>query len=152
MGTSPGEFLVVAALIGILGALAAREGQAVLPRVKQIEMLNLAARARVHWSEVWATDGVDADAAPLADDKAGTYFVPAYGDSDGTTNYVLGGKFGELQGEIISLRPAFTADESPTAIVWVCGNAPAPRGFTVRGENQTTVPTSMLVAACRVRT
>ncbi len=152
MGASPGEFLVVAALVGILSALTVREALAVLPRVKQAEVLSLATHAKVHWAEVWATDGVRADAPPLVDDDEGVYFFPAEGDSEGTANFILGEKFGELGGEIISIRPAFPAGDSSSAIVWVCGNAPAPRGFTVRGENRTTVPTSMLMAACRVRT
>ena len=151
MGVSPGEFLVVVALVGILGTLAMREATSALPLVKQTELLGLALRAKVHWAEAWANDGVLPDAAPLVDDKDGAYFFPTAGDSAGTANFVLGEKFGELEGEIVSVRPAFPAGGSRTAIVWVCGNAPAPRGFEVRGENRTTVPSSRLMAACRVR-
>jgi hypothetical protein len=152
MGVSPGEFLVVAAVAGILGALAMREAMTAFPRVKQTELLGLAIHAKVHWAETWANDGVLPDATPLVDDKDGTYVFPIDGDSAGTANFALGEKFGDLEGEIVSIRPAFPAGESRTAIVWVCGNAPAPRGFEVRGENRTSVPPSKLMAACRVRT
>jgi hypothetical protein len=152
MGVSPGEFLVVAALLGVLGGLAIRESMAAMPRVKQVEALGLAVRAKVHWAEIWAGDGVRADAAPLRDDKDGKYFLAGEGDSDGTANFWLSEEFGDLAGETLSIRPALPAGESPHAIVWVCGNAPAPRGFEVRGENRTTVPTSKLAAVCRMRT
>lgn len=152
MGASPGEFLIVAALVGILSALAVREALAALPRVKQTELLSLATHAKVRWAEVWATDGVRADVPPFVDDDEGLYLLPAEGDSEGTANFILGEKFGELEGAIISIRPAFPAGDSSSAIVWVCGNSSAPRGFTLHGENRTTVPTSMLMSACRVRT
>jgi type IV pilus assembly protein PilA len=152
MGISPGEFLVVAALVGTLSALAIRESLAALPRVKQVEAFGLVTRSRVHWVEVWANDGVGAAAPPLVDDKDGTYLLPGDGDSEGTANFIFNEKFGADEGKVLSIRPAFPDAEDPSAIVWVCGNAPAPRGFAVRGENRTTVPASMLIAACRVRT
>jgi hypothetical protein len=152
MGVSPGEFLVVVALVGALSALAVREFLAALPRVKQVEAFGLATRSRVHWVEVWANDGVRAASSPLVDDKDGTYLLPRDGDSEGTANFIFNEKFGADAGEILSVRPAFSDAEHPGAIVWVCGNASAPRGFAVRGENRTTVPTSKLIAACRTRT
>jgi type II secretory pathway pseudopilin PulG len=150
MGVSPGEFLVVAALVGILCALAVRESMAAIPRVKQVEASGLVTRAKVHWAEVWANEGLRAHSAPLVDHHDGTYFYPGDGDSEGTANFILNGKFGDDEGGIISFRPAFSEGDSPYAIVWVCGNAPAPRGFELRGENLTTVPNSKLTAACRV--
>jgi hypothetical protein len=151
-GVSPGEFLVVAGLVGILGGLAIEGSMDVGPRVQQVEALGLATRAKVHWTETWANDGVRADAAPLRDDKDGKYFVPADGDAEGTANFRFSPEAGVLEGEILSIRPALPAGESAHAIVWVCGNAPAPRGFEIRGENRTTVPASQLSAVCRVRT
>jgi hypothetical protein len=152
MGVSPGEFLVVAGLVGVFGGLAIRESIEVAPRVLQVEALGLATRAKVHWAESWATEGVRAGAAPLLDDKEGKYFLPAEGDAEGAAHFTFSEQAGDREGEILSIRPAFPAGESPRAIVWVCGNAPAPRGFEVRGENRTTVPASALSAACRMRT
>jgi hypothetical protein len=91
-------------------------------------------------------------AAPLLDDTDGKYFLPADGDAFGTANFTFSAEAGDLEGEILSIRPAFPAGDSPHAIVWVCGNAPAPRGFEVRGENRTTVPSSRLSSNCRMRT
>jgi len=118
----------------------------------QVEALGLATRAKVHWTEVWANDGMRSDATPLLDDTDGKYVFPVDGDSWGTANFVFGENSGQLRGDILSLRPAFSDGELAHTIVWVCGRAPAPRGFTVRGENETTIPASKLVAACRVRT
>jgi hypothetical protein len=151
-GVSPGEFLVVAALVGIFSALAVRESLDALPRVMQVEAFGLATHAKVHWTELWANDGLRAEAPPLVDDKDGVYLLPGDGDSEGTANFIFNEKFDADAGEILSIRPAFPESGSATAIVWVCGNAPAPRGFAIRGENRTTVPTAKLIAACRVRT
>jgi hypothetical protein len=152
MGVSPGEFLVVAGLVGVFGGMAIQEAIEVAPRTQQVEALGLATRAKVHWAETWATEGMRADAAPLLDDTNGKYFVPADGDAHGTANFTFTAEAGDLEGELLSIRPAFPAGESPHAVVWVCGNAPAPRGFTVRGGNRTTVPDSKLSVACRMRT
>ena len=54
-----------------------------------------------------------------------------------------------LTGKVLTIRPAVVDDAPIVPIAWVCGNARAPDGMTVRGANQTDLPSYALPVNCR---
>jgi type IV pilus assembly protein PilA len=150
-GFSPEEFLLVWALVGVFGACAALGSAGAVPRVMQAEILFLGVKPRVDWAEMIATDGWRGRVPPPASGQDGKYVQGFEMDASGAVNFTFRDDADRLAGRRVSLRPALPAAGPPRAIVWVCGNAPAPRGFTAHGENATSVPDPDLLATCRRR-
>jgi hypothetical protein len=150
-GFSPEEMLFVSALVGLFGAFAAHEAGAAISRVKQVEVLFMAVNPRVDWAEMIATEGWRGQVPPAGSGKNGKY-VPGYEtDATGAAVFEFRDNANRLAGGRVVLRPALPTEGPAHAIVWVCGNAPAPRGFTAHGENSTSVPNDDLLATCRSR-
>lgn len=150
------EMMAVIAVIGILAALALPSYQASIAR-KQIEAaIPLADLARKPIEAAWAaTQTLPPDNAaaglPVADKIVGN-FVSAVTVRDGAINITFGNRVsGALSGKILSLRPAVVADTPVVPIAWVCGKAEAPDKMTVKGIDQTTVPTAFLPLDCLSR-
>lgn len=150
-GMSLGEFLLVCLLVGLMLTEAVRHMQAGIQRISQAEIFSLSTADKLHWIETWANDGFrEASATPAFQSFAeGEYATAsASGTGDGTASFVFTAQAGALEGEVVTIRPAFPAD-SRHAVVWVCGLASAPRGFVVSGENRTTLAPAQLLSTCR---
>lgn len=150
-GMSLGELLLAFLLVGLMLTEAVRDMQAGIRRVSQTEIFSLVTADRLHWVETWANDGFRAaDATPGFQSLAEGKFVTAMGSGtgDGTASFVFTAESGALEGEVVTIRPAFPAD-SRHSVVWVCGLARAPRGFVASGANRTTLTPDQLLSTCR---
>jgi hypothetical protein len=149
-GCSEGEFLCCAAVLGVLVASFLTQVLDIFPKIAATEPLNLAVRSKVYWAERWATEGLlqpDASAV-LAEEQRGNY-TDALPDehADGSVSYVFNDKLPNVAGAILTIRPALS--DGGRQIIWICGQAPVPPGFTVRGEDVTDAPARFLNSACR---
>jgi type IV pilus assembly protein PilA len=55
----------------------------------------------------------------------------------------------ELQGKVLTVRPAGVEDARIVPFTWLCGAMAAPAKMTAQGENRTNVPLKFLPARCR---
>jgi type IV pilus assembly protein PilA len=56
---------------------------------------------------------------------------------------------GQLQGKVLTVRPAGVRQARVVPLVWLCAAAPVPQQMAALGENRTTVPPGMLPLRCR---
>ena len=152
-GFSIAENLVALLILGGLVGIFIANVAAVLPHVAQSEALTLSTHSRVEWAETWANDGVlaPADTPVYEDEIEGKYVFSGDPQNDGGVTFVMNERFPTYAGEAITLRPAFSDGDAPFSVAWVCGRAPPPNGFTIRGANYTTLARERLVAACRTK-
>jgi hypothetical protein len=153
-GSSLGEALCVWLLVGVILLLAARSMPGAISHAAQTEALVLATAHKLHWIEQWANDGPRDPSATkrleaAIEGKFSTWIPDDAGD--GSLSLEFNGALRALEGEVISLRPAFPADDIPRVVVWVCGDAPTPRGFAARGANHTTLHGARIMSPCRRR-
>lgn len=150
------EMMAVIAIIAILGAMAIPSFQASIAR-KQIETaIQLTELAKKPIAAAWAATQTlppdNATAGLPAADKIVSNFVSAMAVQDGVINITFGNRVnGALAGKVLSLRPAVVADAPVVPVAWVCGKAEAPAKMTVKGSDQTTVPTPFLPLDCLSR-
>ena len=152
MGFSLGEFLCAFLVVGVLAALFVGTAPAIGARAAQVENFGLTLATREYWVETWANDGIRAPA------ESPGYFREADGKygaasdlnvADGAVSFISKAAARSLDGGVVTFRPAFSAADAPFSILWVCGNAPVPQGFTVRGENHTSLADAQLLSRCR---
>ena len=55
----------------------------------------------------------------------------------------------ELQGKVLTVRPAGVEDAHIVPFTWLCGSTAPPAKMTAQGENRTNVPLKFLPASCR---
>jgi type IV pilus assembly protein PilA len=55
----------------------------------------------------------------------------------------------DLQGKVLTVRPAGVDDARIVPFTWLCGTMAAPAKMSAQGENRTTVPLKFLPARCR---
>jgi hypothetical protein len=138
-------------LVGVLSAIFVAGAQRFLPRYAQAELHMLSTAPRVYWSELWANDGErdPAHTAPVGFTIKGKY-VEALPEerNDAATDFELT-PVSQASG-VITLRPAIASSGSG-AVIWLCGNRPAPRGFVARGRNSTSLENEELMFSCRSR-
>jgi len=152
-GISTNELLCSVALIGMLVAVAIPNLVQVLSRVAQVEAFSLVGRNKLYWADVWANDGIrDVSESPaFALAEKGSYMDSAPNNrADGGMDMVFKSRFHRLEGGVLTIRPAISTSGSG-AVIWVCGRAPAPRGFTARGQQSTNILDSELIHTCRGR-
>jgi hypothetical protein len=175
-GTSLGEGIAVATLLGLLVMFAATSLHGALSRFKVLEAIELSAGDKSEWMEHWALTGswpmraspdsvvpvsvlpkavtflknhyVDAKREDVADGNLGYHFAAP---RVVTLNEGLPFNVGDaaLQGYSVGIRPAFAPGETPTSVVWLCGYAEPPPGFVAPTKNLTDVPAALLPSPCR---
>jgi type IV pilus assembly protein PilA len=145
--------VVVSILVGLmLITLPGLTDKAVREQVA--EALPLADIAKPAIELSWATGlPLPADNAaaglPVAD-KIVNQRVQSVTVKGGAIHIQFGGRANqELQGKILTVRPAGVEDARIVPITWLCGNTAAPAKMTAQGENRTTVPLKYLPARCR---
>jgi type IV pilus assembly protein PilA len=150
------ELLIVVAIIGILASLAVSAYQTYTVRAQISEGLNFAAAAKVPIVDAYTNGGVApanraaSGMTPMATDSRGSY-VSAVEITDGRIDVTFGGPLAhqDIIGTTVSLTPYETADN---AVVWRCGNAPAPLGIPLKGGAEHVAPSldiRYLPASCR---
>jgi type IV pilus assembly protein PilA len=148
------ELVVVIAILAILALIMLPSYVDAMVRNQIVEALPLAEVAQKPVAAAWTatqTFPPDNAAAGLpAPDKVVSNLVSAVVVRDGAIDMTFGNRaHGQLQGAVLSMRPAVVADAPVVPVAWVCGHAPAPAKMTVHGENRTTVPARFLPARCR---
>ena len=68
----------------------------------------------------------------------------------GAIHIAFGGRaHKELQGKVLTIRPAGVEDAHIVPVTWLCGNTVAPAKMAAQGENRTSVPLKFLPVKCR---
>jgi type IV pilus assembly protein PilA len=122
---------------------------------QQIEAaLPLADIAKKPISDVWTmTKSMppDNESAGLpVPEKIVNNFISALTVKDGAIHLTFGNRANkQINGKVLTLRPAVVTDAPIVPVTWVCGNAMAPNQMTIMGENSTNVPDAYLPFSCR---
>jgi Tfp pilus assembly major pilin PilA/uncharacterized membrane protein YhaH (DUF805 family) len=145
-------------IVGIMAAIAIPAYQDYTIRAQVSEGLNLAAATKAAVAESYARDNeapVDRSAAglpPVATDTSGKY-VESVDVAGGTILVTYGSAAnGVIAGRILGLQPYVTSDG---AVVWRCGQGPAPQGAVAMdagapsSAGATDVDPRHLPSACR---
>jgi type IV pilus assembly protein PilA len=148
------EMLAVLAVIAILATLAV---PSYLDRIVRNEIkaaLPLADIAKQPIGAYWSLNQsfpADNVAAGLpAAEKIVANYVSSVSVKDGAILMTFGNRVNKtISGKVLSMRPAIVRDAPIVPIAWVCGNAEAPDGMTVSGQNFTDIPDQLLPADCR---
>jgi type IV pilus assembly protein PilA len=150
------ELMIVVAIIGILASLAVSAYQTYTVRAQVSEGLNFAAGAKAPIVDAYTNGGIApanraaSGMTPMATDSRGSY-VSAVEITDGRIDVTFGGPLAhqDIISRTVSLTPYETADN---AVVWRCGNAPAPLGIPLKGGAKHVAPSldnRYLPASCR---
>lgn len=148
------EMMAVLVVIAILSLMAIPSLQEKIVRDQIVEALPLADIAKGPVAASWLlaqTFPADNTAAGLpAADKIVGNFVSSTLVQAGAIHITFGNRAsGAIKGKVLSLRAAVVADSPIVPVAWVCGNATVPDKMTVKGENRTNVPASLLPLKCR---
>ena len=150
-GISSFEILTCVLLVGVLAGMFVDSARTFIPKFGQAELHILSASNRIYWSELWANDGSRnrVEEASVEYPVEGRYVTGTLeGRGEGAVHFALTHEAFALG--VISLRPAISSSGSG-AVIWVCGNAPAPAGFVVRDQNLTSLGNEALIFSCRER-
>jgi type IV pilus assembly protein PilA len=153
------ELMIVIAIIGILASLAVSAYQTYTVRAQVSEGLEFASGAKVAIISAYTKnssppiDRAEAGMTPWPADSRGSY-VAEVAVVNGRIDVTFGnGAHPDIAAETLSLTPYLTTGN---AVVWRCGNAPAPAGATeltgggITAEHQTpTVDARYLPGDCR---
>ena len=155
-GFSMLEMMVVIAIIGILALMAAPSFQDQIVRDQINSALPLADIAKTPNALAWAALQTfppdNAGAGLPSADKIVNNSISAVAIQNGAIHITFGNRAnGLITGKILTLRAAVVEDAPIVPVTWVCGYAEAPDKMTIRGENKTNIPASVLPFSCRSR-
>jgi len=150
------EMMVVVSVIAILALLAVPGFQDQIVRDQIGKALPLADIATQPISAWWAARrSLPRDNSSIglpAADRVVNNYVSSVQVVDGAVHVTFGHRaHGQIQGKVLTLRPAVVEDAPVVPVTWVCGYAEAPQVMTVKGENRTDVPANFLPFICRAR-
>lgn len=149
------ELIIVATIISMLATVTLPLYHQYQNRAKVSEAFSLSATARSQIADFYRKTGdlpVDNTAAglPLPHQFNGNY-IQSLSVQNGVIVLTFGQQSGELNGKILSLHPRLVIDSPTTPLAFHCGKVskPLPKGITVLGDNQTTLPDNALPTVCR---
>jgi hypothetical protein len=164
-GFSVGEGVAVFALLAGVTLVAALQISPAIARVTAMEAISLSTHPKVDWMERWALGGD----LPVRDGKVVTAAIAVSGielevlppsryyaqvPKSDTQDFAIYRRHGDQKsfgGDQLQILPAFGPGAVPQTMVWLCGRAPIPPGFTRAGVERTTVPNLALPSVCRAR-
>ncbi|MDB5856468.1 MAG: P(-)rp(+) fimbrial protein [Ramlibacter sp.] len=148
------ELMVVAGIMVTLMLVTLPGYTDKLVREQVAEALPLADIAKPAFQLAWLAGlplPADNAAAGLpAADKIVNQQVQAVTVAQGAIHITFGNRaHKDLQGKVLTVRPAGVEDARIVPFTWLCGAMAAPARMTAQGENRTTVPLKFLPARCR---
>ena len=149
---SASEALIVIAIGGGMMAVAAQSIAVTAARFQAAEAHSLIAGVRADLHQAYAVTGewpATGESTFFKDTKPGHISDVAFGPAGVVTFEVGNPTFGG-RATHVSYRPA-QASNVGSPIVWTCGYAEAPPGFSVAGSNRSALDPLLLPASCRNR-
>jgi len=148
------EMMVVISVLGILALLAAPWYVDRIVRDQIKEALPLADIAKkpiaATWSAAKMLPADNAAAGLPVPEKIMANYVRSLSVQDGAIHLTFGNRASNaIAGKVLSLRPAVVEDAPVVPVAWVCGQAEAPGGMTLHGQNLTDIPNNLLPVECR---
>lgn len=148
------EMMAVIAVITILALMAIPSYLDRVVRAQIEAALPLADIAKKPIAAAWAAlqEFPDDNAAALlpAPDKIVGNHVSSLTVQNGAIHLTFGNRANQnIQGKILTLRPAVVEDAPVVPVAWVCGHADAPQKMTAMGDDRTDVPEMFLPFDCR---
>jgi type IV pilus assembly protein PilA len=148
------ELMVVVGILVILMLVTLPGYTDKLVREQVAEALPLADIAKPPIEIAWRTGlplPADNAAAGLpVPDKIVNQQVQAVTVSQGAIHITFGNRaHKDLQGKVLTVRPAGVEDARIVPLTWLCGAMAAPARMAAQGENRTNVPLKFLPARCR---
>jgi len=150
------ELMIVIAIIGILStiALPSYQDRVIRSQVKEAFYLSEFAKKDVedYYQAKRKLPANNAAAGLPAPEKIiGNYVISLKIAEGGAINISLGNRVNKnIDGKMITIRPAIVEGAPKVPIAWVPGNASVPKGMTVKGKNNTTVLVRHLPMNCRL--
>ncbi|MBA3695936.1 MAG: pilin [Methylotenera sp.] len=154
LGFSVIEMMVVVAIIAILAMIAIPSSMHRIVREQVLAAIPLADIAKEPINYAWTslkTLPVDNLQANLpVPEKVVSNFISSLEVQNGAIHMIFGNKaHPQLQGKILSIRPAVIEESQRVPITWVCGNAKAPKNMIIKGINRTNVSIDYLPSICK---
>lgn len=148
------ELMIVVAIIGILSVSALPSFQETLVRAQIAEAINLSDNIKKVMTEYYYNykqfpQNNEMAGIPKAEHLVGN-FVTQMQVENGAIHITLGNRINSLfNGKVLTLRPAFVAENLNSPISWLCGYAEPVNKMVAQGENKTNVLPINLSINCR---
>lgn len=148
------EMMIVVAIMGILAMHTLPSVQETIVRAQIAEALNLSdpikkAITEYYYNYKQFPQHNEMAGIPKAEHLVGN-FVTNVQIENGAIHITLGNRINtSFKGKILTLRPAFVAENLNSPISWLCGYAEPVNKMVAQGENKTNVSAINLSIHCR---
>lgn len=148
------ELMIVVAIIGVLAVHAVPSFQETMVRSQIAEAISLSDSIKKAITEYYYNykqfpQHNEMAGIPKAEHLVGN-FVTNIQVENGAIHITLGNRINTLfNGKILTLRPAFVAENLNSPISWLCGYAEPVNKMVAQGENKTNISAINLSINCR---
>lgn len=148
------SLLIIAVLISIALTMYFPD---LIPTAQLTESISLMSGAKTYITEYYSYYGSFPDSSATINNNQTTDLIVRKGTYTQNLIITKGGAITtqiavdnpEINGLLLSFRPALPNTQLPKVIRWFCGYALPPDHFTIQGENQTNIPPHYLTFTCR---